>query len=76
MYDNYNERGLGRMTLGLCFGIGTFAELLINNHEPIEFAFLMITLILSLIIYHHGDRDNKEVYRQQLKNNLKDDYNM
>ena len=52
MYDNYNERGLGRMTLGAGFGIGSLAALLFDHPNNTES--LIIMVFLSLIVFIHG----------------------
>lgn len=60
MYDEYNEKGLGRMTLGACFGIGSLMILLFDKHSPENATFLIVTLLLSVVVFLHGYFANKE----------------
>jgi hypothetical protein len=59
MYDNYNEKGLGRMTIGSCFGIGSLCLLFdTNSYQNINF--LLVTIILSFVVFLHGYFAHKE----------------
>ncbi len=54
MYDNYNEKGLGRMTIGSCFGIGSLCLLFdTNSYQNINF--LLVTIILSFDVLLVGN---------------------
>ena len=52
MYDDYNERGLVRMTIGAGFGVGSLAALLLDHVNNVES--LIIMVLLSLIVFIHG----------------------
>jgi hypothetical protein len=52
MYDDYNERGLVRMTIGVGFGVGSLAALLLDHVNNVES--LIIMILLSLIVFIHG----------------------